>query len=72
MSIKHDKTIQYRLEPTSDKKEFYLDLYRPYYDALDKETMVRYDSLKSLTRNELKQLANFINAFLEQNNESNS
>lgn len=63
--MSESKTIEYRLEPTMDKKQYYLDLYRPYYDALDRVTMVRYDSMKSLNVVELRQLAEFINNFLE-------
>ena len=59
------RTIEYRIEPTLDKKEYYLDLFRPYYDSLDNSRLVRYDSVKSLTAAELKQLADFIYHFLE-------
>lgn len=65
MKNKDAKTIEFRIEPTLDKKQYYLDLYRPYYDTLDNLMMIRYHSMKSLTSLELKQLADFINSFLE-------
>lgn len=65
MNSNNKPTIEYRLEPTLDKKQYYLDLYRPYYDSLDNARMLRYDSLKSLTVPELYQLADFIKIFLE-------
>jgi two-component SAPR family response regulator len=61
------KTIEFRLEPTLNNKQFYLDFFRPYYDSIDNLRLVRYDSMKSLTREELKQLADFIIKYLEDN-----
>lgn len=61
------KTIEFRLEPTLNNKQFYLDVFRPYYDSIDNLRLVRYDSMKSLTREELQQLAEFITKYLEDN-----
>jgi hypothetical protein len=60
-------TIEFRLEPTLDRKQFYLDTFRPYYDSVDNHRLLRYDSMKSLSREELKQLAEFIIKYLEDN-----
>ncbi len=60
-------TIEFRLEPTLDRKQFYLDTFRPYYDSVDNRRLLRYDSMKSLSREELKQLAEFIIKYLEDN-----
>jgi hypothetical protein len=62
-----NQTIDFRLEPTLDKKNFYLDFFRPYYDGIDNLRLKHYDSTRSLSREELKQLADFINRYFEEN-----
>jgi hypothetical protein len=57
--------ISYRLEPTKDKKYFYLDIHKHEYDELDNETIIKYDSLKRLSASELDQLSDFIKEFLK-------